>query len=266
MPSRTTTTNHRPALLAAVLTAVLAGLLLGLVTVVPATATPPFALPDQITDQVGAVEGHTGEIQAALDELEAEYGIRMWVVFVDTFDGTDPQDPQAWDQTVVFVGTFDGADPQGWDQTYAWADQTFTATGLGTEDCLLAVAMTDREYGFAIPHGFPALGGREALGDIVAMQRIERATDRHLAEDSARAVITAASTMGQERAVARPSRAPQTLAVLVGVLAMSGLVIFLRVRSQREGPETEYDLPRVEASGRHRRWAYQPKGLPLTLT
>jgi uncharacterized membrane protein YgcG len=163
MPSRTTTTNHRRPRLAAVLSAVLVSLLLGLVAVVPATATPPFALPGQITDQVGAVEGHTAGVQAAIDNLETRHGIRMWVVFVDTFDGTDPQ---------------------------AWADQTFTATSLGTADYLLAVAMTDRQYGYVVDQGF-------ALDDA-ALARVATAAERHLAENPARAVTTAARTMGAQ--------------------------------------------------------------------
>jgi uncharacterized membrane protein YgcG len=231
MPSRTRTTARRPASLAAVLTAVLAGLLLSLIAALPTAATPPFALPDQITDEAGAVEGHTAEIQAALDDLEAEHGVRMWVVFVDTFDGTDPQ---AGDQTYPAIGLFGTATGE------AWAYETFAATGLGVEDCLLAVAMTDREYAYAIPQGFPALEAALPEGGVAAaMTRVARATERHLTLNPARAVITAASTMGQEL-VGRPSYAPKTFAVLAGLFAMAGLIIFLHVRSQRKGPEPDH--------------------------
>jgi hypothetical protein len=170
MPSRTTTTSHRRPRLAAAVSAVLVSLLLGLVAVVPATATPPFAVPDQITDQVGAIEGRTAEIRAALDDLQAEHGIRMWVVFVDTFDGTDPQ---------------------------AWADQTFTATDLGVDDYLLAVAIGDRQYGYVVDQAF-------VLGDA-ALARVASAAKLHLAENPARAVTTAASMIGEEVAGDAPA-------------------------------------------------------------
>jgi len=75
----------------------------------------------------------------------------MWLVFVDTFDGTDPQ---------------------------AWADQTFTATSLGVDDYLLAVAMGDRQYGYVVDQGF-------ALDDA-ALARVATAAERHLAENPAR--------------------------------------------------------------------------------
>jgi len=227
MPSRTRTRGgHWLARLTTVLTAVLMGLLLGSVALLPATATPPFVLPDQITDQVGAVEGHTAEIQAAFDDLEAEHGVRMWVVFVDTFDGVDPQQ---------------------------WADQTFAATDLGVEDYLLAVAMTDRQYGYIVDQAF--------VLDDAALARVATAAERHLAENPPRAVTEAARAISDEVVGTASSAAPTTdgsqsvwgvlgvaLAVVVGVVVVCGLLLYLGLRGHREGPGPGYG-PQDTSSG-----------------
>lgn len=126
-------------------------------------AVEPFRLPDQVTDQIGAVQGRRAELRSALAALEAEHDVRIWVVFVDSFDGVDPR---------------------------AWADQAFTATGLGTDDYLLAVAMGDREYGYVVDDAFP-------LSDE-ALARVASAAERHLAENPAQAITEAARVVGDE--------------------------------------------------------------------
>jgi uncharacterized membrane protein YgcG len=175
MLSRLGTVSHGRSHLAVGLIAVLAGLLFVVVAAMPAGATPPFALPGQVTDQVGAVEGHTAGISAAIHRLETEHGIRIWVVFVDTFDGMDPQQ---------------------------WADATFAATGLGVDDYLLAVAMTDRQYGYVVDQDF--------VLDDAALARVATAAERHLAENPARAVVEAAGAIDEEFAdVTGPAPAPR---------------------------------------------------------
>ena len=191
MASGTETISHRPARLAAAVIAVLTVMLLGLAAVLPATATPPFALPDQITDQIGAVEGETATIRAALEDLEVEHGIRMWVVFVDSFDGTDPQ---------------------------AWAEETFTATRLGPKDYLLAVAMGDREYGYVVDDAF-------ALPDA-ALTRVATAAERHLAENPARAV-TEASAVIASASSADSGTSQRTLPSWTPAAVLGGFAAFL---------------------------------------
>ena len=65
-------------------------------------------------------------IDAALDELQTEDGIQLFVVFVDSFDGLD---------------------------TSAWMQSTEELSGLGGNDALLAVAVEDGHYGFDVPDG-----------------------------------------------------------------------------------------------------------------
>ena len=103
--------------------------LLALLLVAPAaSAVAPFRLSGQITDQVGALEGKTDEVQKSIDHLSSSKGIDLWVVFVSSFDGASGQE---------------------------WAQQTAQASGLGPDQVLLAVATTDRAYGLYADPGSP---------------------------------------------------------------------------------------------------------------
>ncbi|MEE6297339.1 TPM domain-containing protein [Georgenia wangjunii] len=117
-----------------------AAALLGLVAT-PAAAEPPTNLAAEITDTAGVL-GDTGEIEEALDELQAETGVQLFVVYVDTFDGMD---------------------------RVAWTEETFELSDMGSGDAILAVAVEDRSY---------YLGGdtaivSEAVYDEVAVRWVE---------------------------------------------------------------------------------------------
>ena len=76
----------------------------------PALAVPPFAPAERLVDEVDVLDGgEEAEVQAAVQELQAEDGIELTVVYVDSFDGLT------------------GAQ---------WADQTFDLAGLGTNEVL----------------------------------------------------------------------------------------------------------------------------------
>nr|WP_169792096.1 TPM domain-containing protein [Jiangella muralis] len=90
----------------------------------PAVAEPPFNVPGPITDRAGALAGDDEQrIQAAFDRLTDDAGLQMFVVYVESFDGLDGQ---------------------------TWANDTATASGLGTDDILLAVALQDRSFGISV--------------------------------------------------------------------------------------------------------------------
>lgn len=139
----------------------LAALVLGLVVAAPAAGVAPFALTDQIDDRTGAVEGRVAEIRTAFDAVEAEHGVRMWVVFVDSFDGVRPQQ---------------------------WAEDAFEATRLGGNDFLLAMATSDRQYGYIVASDF--------VLDDAALAAAARAGEPAMAENPARAVIDIAQAIG----------------------------------------------------------------------
>ena len=91
----------------------------------PALAEEPFRLDEPVVDAAGVV-GDEGAVEDALDALQTEDGISLYVVFVDSFEGLGAGE---------------------------WLDATADLSGLGGNDALLAVAVEDRNYGFTVPSG-----------------------------------------------------------------------------------------------------------------
>lgn len=113
----------------------LAGLLL---LAHPALAENPFRLDSQIEDRAGALSGREAEVQAALDELRDSQRVDLWVVYVDTFSGLDAEE---------------------------WAMETADLSDLGLNDALLAVAVEDRNYFYAVDEDFPL--SNDELDDVM---------------------------------------------------------------------------------------------------
>ena len=96
------------------LTAVLLALAAPLAFAGPASAEEPLALTEQITDTADVLDsGEESDVQAALEQLQAEDGTQLYVVYVDSFDGASGGE---------------------------WAQQTFQQSGLGTNEIVFAVA------------------------------------------------------------------------------------------------------------------------------
>src|SRR6185312_13094617 len=113
---RSGTVRRRLAILIGVLAAAL------FVGAGPALAAAPFALSDRITDQAGVLDsGDRSDVQDAINTLQSDTGTQLFVVYVDSFDGT--------------VG-------------HTWAQETFQATNLSGNAVVLAVATGDGEGGF----------------------------------------------------------------------------------------------------------------------
>jgi hypothetical protein len=94
-----------------------------------AAADPPFRVPDRVTDRAGALDAAgRARVAEAVDRLRADRGYDLFVVYVRSFDGRDGQQ---------------------------WADATATASQLGRDQVLLAVATGDRVYGLSVDDGFP---------------------------------------------------------------------------------------------------------------
>ena len=88
-----------------------------------AVAEPPFRVQDRVTDNAGVLSGsQEAEVNAAVDKLFKDRQIKLWVVYVKTFDGQGRQ---------------------------AWTEQTEKLSDFGTNDALLAVATEDRAYTFS---------------------------------------------------------------------------------------------------------------------
>src|SRR4051794_19898061 len=89
----------------------------------PARADAPQRLDMQVTDASGVIDNRA-PIDDALNQLQEKTGIQLFVVFVDSFDGTPAQD---------------------------WTDETARLSDLGDRDALLAVATGDRAYAYSFP-------------------------------------------------------------------------------------------------------------------
>lgn len=108
-------------LFGAVLTILTAGLLLAS----PAGAQPPSQLRDHITDTTGALtDPGRAAVSSAIDRLYRDRHIQLWVVYVDNFSRFKPDN---------------------------WADRTRSASGLGGQDALLAIATNTKAYSFTVP-------------------------------------------------------------------------------------------------------------------
>jgi hypothetical protein len=86
-------------------------------------ASPPITLTDPVTDGTGALsDAERQEVQAAIDRLADESDLRMFVVYIESFDGIDPVD---------------------------WANASANLSGFGTDDLLLAIATADQQFGLS---------------------------------------------------------------------------------------------------------------------
>ena len=82
----------------------------------PALAEEPFRLDQQVVDQADVL-GDESQIDAALDELQSEDGVQLFVVTVDTFGDLTAGE---------------------------WLQETGRLSDLGGSDALLAIAVDDR--------------------------------------------------------------------------------------------------------------------------
>lgn len=112
-----------------------AGALLLVLAFAWAIMAPSAALADDpvplrgayVLDNAGAITGSEDEVIAAIDSLYDKTGIKLFVVYVDRFEGTAPDD---------------------------WANATAILNGFGSDDVLLAVAVEDRNFLVSYPDDF----------------------------------------------------------------------------------------------------------------
>ena len=115
-----TATQHRRQAFRIAAAAVVA--LVFLLTILPAVlATSPHRLAGPITDDVSALGGSASGVQATLDDLQQATGAQLWIWYTDTLGGRVSGD---------------------------FAAATAKASGLGTTDILLVIALNDRAYGY----------------------------------------------------------------------------------------------------------------------
>jgi uncharacterized membrane protein YgcG len=166
-----------------------------------ALADPPFRVNDPVTDNANVLSGsQEREVRAAIDKLFEDRRIKLWVVYVESFDG------------------------QGWMQ---WSQQTEKLSDFGTDDALLAIATQDRAFAF---NADPSVtGGSSTLIDDIRSNQITPALRNN---DWAGAAIAAANGLNVS-----PQQGPQIsrTAVLIGLalLVLFALALWWWLRSRR---------------------------------
>jgi uncharacterized membrane protein YgcG len=200
------------------LTATLA-LGLGLVAPSAAIATPPVDLAGgYVVDRVGAIGGREAEVNSAIDTLYANTKIQLFVVYVDSFTGV--------------------SDPQ------AWAAATAKKNGLGTNNILLAVAVTDRVYNIFYDSSVPLSSQQTESVETNEIVPKLKAEDWAGAATAAANGFDAAATEGSGGGSGTGSgvaggaiqAALITIVVIIVLLFLAlGLVLFIRSRRKRAG-------------------------------
>ncbi|KQM84051.1 TPM domain-containing protein [Agromyces sp. Leaf222] len=155
------TSNRRsPAIIASVL-----GLALALGGAAPAWAEDPVDFgKTPIVDTVGALDGRTDDVLAAIEKTAGDTGRQLFVAYVSEFTN-----PEAAD---------------------TWANDTAVANNMGDEDYLLAVAVDGRAYYLS------AAADAQVSADEIQRISLEVIEPELVDEDWAGAAIAAAEALG----------------------------------------------------------------------
>lgn len=188
-------------LFGAVLTILTAGLLLAS----PAGAQPPSQLREHITDTTGALtDPGRGAVSSAIDRLYRDRHIQLWVVYVDNFSRYKPDN---------------------------WAAGTRSASGLGGQDALLAIATNTKAYSFTVP---PQVQGPTAASlNSLRRNQIEPVLG---AKDWSGAAVAAADGLDKLASSAKPASPSKPIwpLVAIGVIVVVLVVLlFVLYRARR---------------------------------
>lgn len=123
--------------------------------------TAPMPLSLAVTDSSGALSSEQiAEVKSAVESLQTARDVRLWVVYVDAFDGPPTE----------------------------WANKTVSLTEMGVRDAILAIATTQRKYAFLV--GPSAVNGSgQAVNDL----RRDKIEPQLRDSDFAGAAVTAAT-------------------------------------------------------------------------
>lgn len=176
----------------------------GFLAAAPAAAEAPSRLDGRVTDSAGVLGGSASQVQSAIGDLQSSEGIKLWVVFVDSFDGQSPQQ---------------------------WAEQTYQQSGFGTTDALLAVAVEDRAY--QLKYSGPEYTESEL--QQIATRDIEPELG---ADDWSGAAVAAAEGLGGKGSGATGGTGVLALAGLALLLALVGFPLWMWLRRRKRDRAT----------------------------
>ncbi len=197
--------------IARLLSLVLAILAAGVLLAPTAGSTPPFRLPGYVTDASKVLSGaQVDDVEQAVDKLYTDRRARLWVVYVDSFDGLDAE---------------------------TWAERTRKASDLDAGDAILAVATRDRSYQFLVPTEIVS----DSASDDIRRNAIE---PKLRGNDWAGAAVAAAEGLNSASA---PGPGVSGFGVLVAVAILVVLVLLLwwwTRRRRRKRREAEFAAAR----------------------
>ena len=166
-----------------------------------AVADAPFRLADRVTDRAGVLDpAAKTRVQQAVDGLRAEKGYDLFVVYVRSFDGAQPQE---------------------------WADRTGQLSQLGRTDVLLAVATQDRAYYVSYAQDFPL---SQQTTDAIADKDVE---PRLGADDWSGAAVGLADGLRSGGPASSGGGGVGVGGLVVGGVAVAGIGGYLLVRRRR---------------------------------
>ena len=176
-------------------------LITGLLSAPAAVAEPPFRLQQQVTDSAGVLSGsQQREVQAALNKLFDDRRIKLWVVYVKSFDDL------------------------GW---LDWSKQTEKLSDLGNDDGLLAIATEDRSFAFNVDPSMT--GGSSTLIDTVRRDKI---TPALRTGDWAGAAINAANGLNSAPPTEGTHISGRALLIAAAALVLLALLLWWWMRSR----------------------------------
>ena len=137
-------------------------------------------------------------MEKAVDKLYNDHRVRLWVVYVDSFDGR---------------------------RAVSWAESTRHASDLDDDDALLAVATEDRSYAFLVPQAIVS----DTVSNDIRRNEIEPALR---GDDWAGAAVAAANGLNT---ATTPGEGISRLALLIvlAVLVLLLLLLWMWMRRRR---------------------------------
>ncbi|MGO1317217.1 MAG: TPM domain-containing protein [Cellulomonadaceae bacterium] len=183
----------------------------------PARAESPQDLSGAVTDTAGVLSSSEAqEITAAAAQLESEYGYSFVVVYVEDFGGMSKTD---------------------------WADQTWDETGMDSDDILMSVAVQDLDSDLIVGTG---VNVSDAQVDRISSDAVSALDSGEYAQAALGAISNVQTMAGgstSSTSVSAPSLVnPVPIFLVAGVIivAISGLVVFMRTRKRPAGPRPAY--------------------------
>ncbi|OBH52888.1 YgcG family protein [Mycobacterium sp. E2479] len=172
----------------------------------PADAQPPSKLTDRITDSTGVLAASDrAAVSAAIDRLNRDRHIQLWVVYVDNFNRFKPDN---------------------------WADRTRSASAMGDHDALLAVATNTKSCAFSVPPQILTA----AESNKLRTTQIEPVLG---AKDWSGAAVAAADGLDKSSSASEPASSSKpvwpliAIAVIVVVLILAFLLLLILLRARR---------------------------------